>query len=282
MRTEAVSLIKKTIEIGKKAVSEHFPQRAFSTKPILCLAPVPNIDTLEVTTNYASRIKNLSQSGFESTSLKTLFSSRFKPKRRFNEDGNRVTTIIDRLTHEPVEMIVKPCPYGYKFYVKDAKEIEEKIGYVYYTADEKLGTVYIDGMMNSQKNLYSGVGIRGHQIAVEEAMLHNSDCVELESIPKAIPFHTKSLFRIADSKKFSKSDFEEIFSRIAEENNISFNEIKKYLEYKEEGDLIILSSKSMENLKKKDYIKTMSPMMRLDGDCLSLWKDMCKFQPILL
>ncbi len=288
MQKVALSIIRKTIQVVKNGAFKGISKGCLgATKKVgLHFAPRPNVDTAVFTTrsipNFISRIKKLSQPNFESKGLGTLFSQKFKPARRFNEAGDRVTTIIDKLTGEPVEMIVKPNKYGYKFYVKNSKGLEDRVGHIDITVDKELGKVYIDGMQSIFKDFYGGVGLRAHQLAVEEAILNDCKYVELESIPRAIGFHKKSLFRIADSTKFHKAEFEEIFSRIAEENNVPLNEIKKCLKYKEKGKYVTLASKSMENLFNKGYLKSNSPMMKLDGECFSLWKDMCSSQPILL
>ena len=288
MQKVAISTIWNAKRFVKNGVFKNVSKRCFgATKKVgLHFSTRPNIDTAEFTpknsTDFINRIKKLSQPNFESKNLSTLFSSKFKPVRRFNETGDRVTTIIDKMAGNPVEMIVKPSKYGYKFYVKNPKGIDERIGHINITIDKDLGNVYVDGMQSVFKDMYGGVGLRAHQLAVEEAILNDCKYVELESIPKAIDFHKKSLFRVADFKKFHKTEFEEIFSRIAEENNVTISEIKKCLEYKEEGKYVILSSKSMENLFNKGYINANSPTMKLDGECFALWKDMCTTQPILL
>ena len=57
--------------------------------------------------NYFDNAKELPESTLQSKTMKKLYTSEFKPVRRFNEDGYHVTTLIDNSTGKSVEAYVK-------------------------------------------------------------------------------------------------------------------------------------------------------------------------------
>ena len=140
----------------------------------------------------------------KSETLAKLYTPEFAPKRRVNEDGYLVTTVIDRKTNKPVEIYVKKVfadDYSeeYDFYEKKNgkyKMVAERT-FVIGDSDNSIMPGYMETNEKAREK-YAGLGIRCHQIAIERMMQLGFNNVEITSFPDAYPFHYKCGFRVCD------------------------------------------------------------------------------------
>lgn len=250
--------------------------------------------------------------------LQKLFSDKYKPTRRFNEEGYHVTTVIDRQTQEPVEVFIKlksvapdpPIHSGsgfltrflktdsrieeiYRMYVKNPKGKPELIGDRSFKLDTEKGVIAPGNMQAYGNDRYEGIGTRLHQLAVERMMQNDYKAVELCSVSKAFPFHYKSLFRVESHPELN-SDFHTIITKFKTINPRLVKEGYKPLSDDELISCLVETSqkgvfdfsKSYENILKLMFQKSIPPIgdtpMILDGKNLEYWKELAKNQPILL
>ena len=223
--------------------------------------------------------------------LKKLFLYKYKPTRRFNEDGYHVTTIIDRKTQKPVEAYIKKVstdkmPYWdgayseqYEMYVKMSDGESVLVGersFIDATKEKIIGS----GSMESHASLlYEGIGTRLHQLAVERAIQNNYNSIHICSTGDAFPFHYKSLFRAEPNAECLHK-----YERLGKALGLNAKDIKECLvESAQKG---LYDEKTAENMLKKAYIKNEDYFadldMVLDGKNFEYWKDLAKTQPILL
>ena len=231
---------------------------------------------------------------YEPKTLKKLFSEKYKPTRRFNEDGYRVTTIIDRKTQEPVEAYIKSYvehvikdSYDecYEMYVKNPDGEDVLAGAYRFLLYSDYKVINYGLMTSYKKELYEGIGTRLHQLAVERAIQNNINSIYIDSIGNAFPFHYKSLFRAkpaTESDEFAKYD---IMNRTAKICGLSEDELKECLVESSQPGLYD-SLRTYENMLKKVYLKNKKfdseLEMVLDGENFEYWKELAKKQPILL
>lgn len=244
------------------------------------------------TTNFASRIKQLSGSEGSSKTLQKLFSPEFAPARHIDENGYFVTTLMDKKTQKPVEVFVKKVREGkYEFYKKMSNNEYEFIGSRSFSIDKELGVMKPGFMANHSEGMYAGIGIRGHQLAVEEAIREGVDVIYLSSLPKAMKFHQKCLYRPLPKMKFRQEELEDYVADLAEKLSLSEEQVLKMFSINLDNGVQVLDlRKTTEQINK--YLKqqgitdlidhpTMN-MFSLEGETLALWKDLVKSQPITL
>lgn len=239
--------------------------------------------------NFAPRIKSLSTPGYESKTLQRLYSPEFKPLRQIDENGYFVSTVIDRRTQKPVEIFIKELgPGKYELFEKSAKGSYETIARRSFNINQKLRQIEPGYMTSGSSNeIYSGIGIRCHQLAVEDAMKHNCDRILLNSIDKALPFHLKSLYK-PGKIKMEESSFKELVKSCSECLPINETETLKLFSYTSKNNVYTIDwNKSLAAM--NDYARKRSlpalentTMLSLEGDTLALWKDLAKSQPITL
>ena len=145
-------------------------------------------DTVELLKNSPNPFKKLTLATF-----KKLLKIKYTPEKL---DGYYSTFIIDRLTGKPVTTYIKKQKfrYGmekYEFYVKKRSGKLKYIGHRSFSVSEKkidIGSSagYMESYYN---NRYRGLGIRGHQIAVERMQQTGAPNVMITSLPEAEPFH---------------------------------------------------------------------------------------------
>lgn len=260
----------------------------------LHLAPKAIGDTVtfsKASQNFASRIDSMSPAGQGSATLKKIFSPEFKPTRRFDENGYMITTVIDKKTQKPVEIFIKEVKEDFfEFYKKIGKNYKI-IGKRSYRINKELGVIEPGYMTNYYKEELSGIGIRGHQLAVEKAIKENMKCVYLDSLPRAEVFHEKCLFRPAQKMKINSYDFKGYIKNICEILSITPKEAEKIVVYKKIGESYIMDleqtviklNKILAQKSPEDLIThpTMG-MYSLSDETLELWKDLVRSQPITL
>ena len=278
---------------GKKSILETKPIQGRIDIEGLRLAPEAIGDTFTLTSKsaFASRIKELSTPGKESETLKKLFSAEFRPQRHFDENGYMVTTVIDKATQKPVEVFVKKdFGNGYNFYKKVSGEYK-KIGTVDIHIDKEERFIHISYMEAFCQKEYTGIGIRGHQIAVETAIKEDFDSINLESMPDALPFHEKCLFQPLEKRKTNIYEFDDYKNDLAWAYSIPEEQIDKLIKHKRSGRIVTIDLKrSIANINKflkgigsKDSVAHPTDgFLVLDGKYLALWKEMARSQPITL
>lgn len=152
----------------------------------LMLASKP--DTVDLTKYKKEPFEKLKLATF-----KKLLKIKYIPEKL---DGYYSTFIIDKLTGKPVTTYIKKQKfrYGmekYEFYVKKRSGKLKYIGHRSFSVSEKkidIGSSagYMESYYN---NRYRGLGIRGHQIAVERMQQTGAPNVIITSLPEAEPFH---------------------------------------------------------------------------------------------
>ena len=256
--------------------------------------------------NYFDNAKELPESTLQSKTMKKLYTSEFKPVRRFNEDGYHVTTLIDNSTGTSVEAYVK-CLYNKKacshwkfsypvdyenwgIFIKNSKGEYEMVGKRSFYIDKEKCRLLPDWMDSIDGfEQYSGIGLRCHQIGVERMMQENLSTVEICAQGQAFPFHYKSGFRVVQRAiEMPRERFNKILDNYVEESGLSKEVLEKVMVAKSVDDKIVFDSQTIENWHKLLYLKNNGKIMlddtpmELRGEWLERWKQMAKAQPILL
>lgn len=250
-------------------------------------------DTISLSKNhscdFSSKIQKLLPEGVSSNTFKKLFSNEFKPLRKFDENGYYVTTVINKNTQKPQEIFIKKMHEGqYNIFFKNPKGEYEIIGRRRYDLNPELRQIEPGWMSSLENDKYSGVGIRCHQLAVEDAIRHNYNKIMLSSLDEALKFHEKSLFVKTETVQFNKEYLDGLLETIAEHLDIKLGEAKKLVQYKITGNSAILElNKTVENINQvalqrgKSTFKN-TTMLKLDGERLELWKQLAMSQPITI
>ena len=245
--------------------------------------------------DYFKNAKELPKSSLESKTMKKLFSSEFKPSRRFNEDGLHVTTLIDKKTGKPVEAYVKPLEINdvhetWEIYVKNSTGKYELVGSRRFEIDRDKGKI-LPGWMNSNggQDRYEGIGLREHQIGVERMMQENLKTVEICAEAQAYPFHYKSGFRVIPMEmEVPQERLNRVLNNWVERSGIDAETLKKNMVSKVVDGKTIVHSQTVENWRNLLYLKNNGRYMNgdtpmdLHGEWLGKWKQMALSQPILL
>ena len=134
----------------------------------------------------------------KSLTLEKLYTPKFMPKRRIDENGYPVTTIIDKLTDKPVEITVRPVKRGvqeqYNLELKTGDCNYETLGWRFFEVNKKDKRIEPGYMESNSFKRFAGIGLREHQIAIERMLQLGLDDVEILSMSDVIPFHLKSGF----------------------------------------------------------------------------------------
>lgn len=253
-------------------------------------------DFEQKTVRFFERSKELPKSALESKTMKKLYSPEFKIPQGKNEDGYFVTTIIDKATGKPVKAYVRTTgenQYGceeWLFFTKDLDNNYNMIGRRSFRVN-KMAKKITPGWMDSEEGSakYAGIGLRGHQLAVERMMQENLDSVEVLSLANAFPFHYKSGFRIIPQEvKVSKSKLDDVIKLWNKETGIDEKLLREHVVAKAVNkETVSVSSLTLENFRKLLYLKnngryvTGDTPMELHGEWLEKWKQMALSQPIL-
>ena len=292
LTTSADDVARYAKSCGKKSVLQTKPVNSMQLEGLSYTSKTIGDTVTFSTKSFSSRIKELSMPGQESTTLKKLFSAEFKPTRRIDENGYMVTTLIDKKTQKPVEVFVKKVKTGvFEFYKKTSNEYKY-IGNRSYDINKELGVIEPGLMASHCKKEFAGLGIRGHQLAVEDLIKEGLDSIYLSSVSSALPFHQKSLFKPLTKMKIKPDVLEGYIKNFSDKFGISRWEAEKLISYKKTGDIVVLDTAQTTNkinqlaasVGRKDLIMnhpTMS-MLSLEGESLALWKDMVRTQPIML
>ena len=266
-----------------------------------------------VTDVFEKRI--ISDSGIKSNTVKKLFSEEFMPQRKFDKNGCRVTTIIDRKTQKPVEAFVarvetdEPLQEQYIIMVKDKNgEIEinsdkfKNVGKTYFYIDKQNGVISpkfelinkdgvlyekVKAYMKSNGNKdYQGIGARLHQLRIERMLQEKLGNVMIVAEGNSFPFHYNMGFRL-QPEVASLEDMEKVIKILSEINNKDGVFNKKFIQFVySNGEKMIDYSRTLENCL-NDYYKNggkaleFEPNMFLDAVSAKEWIDYIVKQPIL-
>ncbi len=220
------------------------------------LKPIPKFSALKLDCATFSKVANNLDDIFESKTLRKLFTDEFKPSRRVDEFGNPITTVIDKKTGKPVEVVIKngksgkyifeiKCPNSQKAFFLIPKNY---LGHITMCLTNGVYIEYMNTQLGDLK--YKGIGTRMHQFAIEMSMkLEKGGKVLLEAANDSPVFHYKSGFRPMD---------------IAEDALTYEQQIKE--------DIL--------NGKKTRVVGSL--FMELCGEQFEKWKARIRTQPILL
>ena len=172
----------------------------------------------------------------KSLTLEKLYTPKFKPKRRIDENGYPVTTIIDKLTDKPVEITVRPVKRGgmeqYNLEFKTDGYNYETLGWRFFEVN-KIDKKIEPGYMESNSfNRFAGIGLREHQIAIERMLQLGLNDVEILSMSDVIPFHLKSGFTpVAGSKitSYKSKEIDAIIKKLTVALKLDSDTVRKLL-----------------------------------------------------
>lgn len=248
--------------------------------------------------DLVNKSRNLPKSAIEeSSTMKKLYSPEFKVPQGMNKDGYYMTSIIDKKTGKPVVCYVKCAGKGkdgyenWRIYTKNKNDEYELIAYRDFTIDKATSTVK-PGNMNSTNgsDLYGGIGLRLHQIAIERMLQENLKGIEICSTGSAFPFHYKSGFRTRDMNvNVSEEKLNQYIDKWVCDSDLSKEELKSAIVESNDGNgNILLNSKTLENWRKMQFLRNRYKIvwgdtpMTLSGEQLEKWKQMISEQPILI
>ena len=154
---------------------------------------------------FTAKANKYAEDIFESKTLRKLFTNEFKPTRRVDEFGNRVTTVIDKVTGKSVEVVVKKKGLDrYTFTVETDDDADKVIAAMHIRSNQTTfdghKMTYICSMNATVGNAkYSGAGVRLHQIAIEDS-IKNGSCgfIHLYANAHSPIFHYKCGFRLRE------------------------------------------------------------------------------------
>lgn len=232
------------------------------------------------------------------STLDKLYSSEFKKRICKNEDGYYVTSVINKRTKKIMPIYVQKEYINdhfekYNFYKKSIFNKYKQIGTRTFGIDYDR-KVITSGYMESKNNdKYAGIGLRGHQLAVERMIQLGFKNVEIVSLPNAFAFHYKSGFRpfvspLHEPERFDNYSLSEIIDYYADRYETDKKNIEKYIDYEVLGDKILVNQSKLEGdvavecLKNNKHIIGMHPTMTLPKNELEKWVNRAKSQPILL
>lgn len=245
-----------------------------------------------------NKSRNLPKSAIEeSSTMRKLYSPEFKVTQSINEDGYYLTSLIDKKTGKPAICYVKQLCMkedGYEYWcicIKNSKGEYEKIAYRDFKIDRATSTVK-PGNMNSTNgsDLYGGIGLRLHQIAIERMLQENLKGIEICSTGSAFPFHYKSGFRTVDMNiNISENKLNQYIDKWVHDSDLTKDELESaIIGIKDGKGNILLNSKTLENWKKMQFLRNRYKVvlgdipMTLSGEQLDKWKQMISEQPIII
>ena len=246
-----------------------------------------------------SSIKPLKFDTLTSETLKKLSSINFEPSGS-GPKGSYSTFVFDNLTNKPQECFVlrdkteddddndRYIKRYWKFMVIDPDtNTLTCIGDRVFGIAKGYKMITYGSMHNYSKGRYSGVGIRGHQLAFEHKMLKDKDYVEIRAILSAYEFHKKCGFVPISGELLKDDDYSDFIETWAEEMELEDTDIIPLLERK------LINSKWYidENLSIRNIVEYMikcgkkitsdeSFFMKLSPNAMLEWEMFAKSQPI--
>ncbi|MCQ2738768.1 MAG: hypothetical protein MJ237_00915 [bacterium] len=231
---------------------------------------------------------------FQSKTIRELFRPQNIPKERLN-DNFYITTVLKK-NNTPTEVFFKesesPIPnlQEWKFYDMLASNQYREIGNIAISKDPIRRSLNIESMNSYYNDLYSGLGIREHQLASELLRYENCDFLSLSSKPDAFPFHYKLGYRMESCwKKLTKSSFDKLLANIQSQLNLSLNRLKELLCFSEKENFVIFDELSYENIYRFLMSKGNQTLkidknfsMKLSKENLQLFEKLSELQPMII
>ncbi len=232
--------------------------------------------------------------------FQSLWSTKISPSGNGPADSFS-THVIDKKTGKPVEVFVKlsettKLPFErYVFYIADSSSQEPnfiEIGYRSFDINDTSRKITPGGMENSNKSRYAGLGIRGHQIAIERMINYNLSNVELYSLTQAYPFHKGCGFE-AFSESFislEKRDPKDILQIWSNIFHVDIDIAKGLAVIRKDKDLGYILDKDLTIRNITEYCinnsitlpSTLGMSMNLTPKAINAWKELISKQPIIL
>lgn len=231
----------------------------------------------------------------ENKTMELLFSKKFNFKHGKNSDGYYRTSLIDKKTGEPVNAYIKRLESSenrehWGVFVKNPKGEYKQIGVRKFHLDDMNQAIHTGFMESRQgRDLFSGIGLRLHQITIERMLQKGYKRVIIDSEPNAFPFHYKCGFRSPDFvETVPKSNIDKCTNEFLKQG-LTQEEVNAALRFKPNGENFDISAVSLENLMKTLYLKNngnvinsyMLIPMELYGKQFEHWQELIKNQRIL-
>ena len=239
---------------------------------------------------------------FELNTINKLYTDEYYIKPKKNKAGYYRTTVINKKTNKPKIIYIKYiknnednlCYERYGFYERNVFGKYKQIGKRSFGIDKNEKLVTSGSMRSDFNDKYAGIGIRGHQLAVERMLQEGFNNVYIFSVPEAFPFHYKCGFRpineqLNSPERFYNANINEVIKHYAKNWNVPEYIIKNNIEYEQRGEDIyvkdyILIGKIGEamllnNMEVPDEVYV---DMKLSDKALEKWEQRAKSQPILL
>ena len=229
-----------------------------------------------------------------SKTLNMLYDTKFIPSKTNYGGYAYKTFVLDRATHKPIEVLVKPdCidEVSEEYNILDPKRGMQIIANRLFNYEEVNKFIISPGTMESDCPEYMGLGIRLHQIAIERMKMKKLQNVEICSTTEAYPFHKKMGFEVINryTEYYDKHNFERFVSENAENLNLSEYAVKKLMVYTERvNDILLDIDKTNGNF--LDYIYANNynvddivqyhVLMRLSPEAIAEWDKFIEKSPI--
>ena len=244
-----------------------------------------------------SRTRPLKFDAITSETLRKLSSIKYKPSNT-GPKGSYSTFVFDNLTNKPQEVFVLPDTSGknvnqsetYLFMIRDPiRGFLQTIGERSFEVNRKESIISPGAMYNHCKERYSGVGTRGHQLAVERKMQEGFENVEIHSYFSAYPFHKKCGFVPISDEIIPINNYLSELEDMAMSLKLDEETLMPLLERRLIGaKWYIDENLSLRNIAEYIYKKGITPpaaggfSMQLSPLAMKEWEIFAESQPILL
>ena len=216
-------------------------------------------------------------------------------------EGYYLTYVLDKETGKPVDIYIRQVYSNFR----DPKKpwlFKEK--YCFYRLDDEGNLKFVgerrisrnpqdmkiaSGYMETIDKSLVGLGLRGHQIAVERMLQEGYDVVDIEAIQDAYDFHCGAGFKSIDQYIYRDGPAKyKYISAWADKLSIPINVAEEMVVYNPNDISMINLNKTTENfilyLKKTGgkIWEDLSVVMRLQGAALEEWIKLSQMKPILI
>ena len=232
---------------------------------------------------------NVQLNAIQSQTAQLLYSTDYVPKSKNLPNSVYKTFVLDAVTKSPVDIFVKhKLPANSsdkdKFFFYGDEKFESYIGERAFRIDNDRNIIG-PGHMHSYDSRLIGLGIRGHQLAIEMMQKLRFPNVEIHAVMSAYEFHRKCGFNTI-AKNISIDEFLSVLPLVQKELNVPENILKQLIVYMYDKTLID-ESRTFENFTKYMLLKNKSlPFgfympMQLSEEALKEWNILANHQPIL-
>ena len=151
------------------------------------------------------------------------------------------TSVLDRISGKPVEVVVAPYRIDKVFeeyHILDPNNGFRKIGKRLFSYEGGSEFLIYSGSMESDSKKYKGIGTRLHQIAIERMMMRNFKNLEIYSTAEAYPFHKKCGFEpYKEIDIYEQKYFDKFVKCSASSLGLDEESVKKMIIYNKEFDI---------------------------------------------